>query len=126
MNQKVKQMPRQKRSSRAIEKAEQRAAGLEMISPSLEVGNSLTLENFTAEIKQFRRKLADYNSLLAKINIAQTELDKDEKQLMLMTGDMLTGVASKFGKDSYEYQLAGGIRRSDRKRPVRKPKATAS
>ncbi len=43
-----------------------------------------------------------------------------------MSEDMLIGVASKYGKDSYEYKLAGGTRRSERKRPVRKPKPTIS
>jgi hypothetical protein len=43
-----------------------------------------------------------------------------------MSEDMLIGVASKYGKDSYEYKLTGDTRRSDRKRPVRKPKSATS
>ena len=35
----------------------------------------------------------------------------------------LDGVASKYGKNSNEYEQAGGTRKSERKRPVRKPKA---
>lgn len=118
-------MARQKRSSRVIEKAEQRAAGLKMISPSLEVGGSLTLDVYMTTIEQLRLKLEAYNSLLAKVNVAQADLIAGEKQLNYMTEDMLIGVASKYGKDSYEYKLAGGTRRSERKRPVRTPKATA-
>jgi hypothetical protein len=30
---------------------------------------------------------------------------------------MLAGVASKYGKDSVEYEKAGGVRKSERKRP---------
>lgn len=119
-------MARQNRSSRIIEKAQQRAAGLKTITANLELGNSLTLENYIATIEQTRSKLEAYNSLLAKINVAQTDLVADEKQLQYMTEDMLIGVASKYGKDSYEYKLAGGTRRSERKRPVRKSKTTTS
>ena len=119
-------MARQKRSSRVIEKAQQRAAGLKMISENLEVGNSLTLESFSATIEQIRSKLEAYNSLLAKVNVIQADLVEGETQLKHMTEDMLIGVASKYGKDSYEYKLAGGTRRSERKRPVRKPKTTTT
>jgi hypothetical protein len=35
---------------------------------------------------------------------------------------MLAGVGSKYGKDSSEYEQAGGTRTSERKPPVRKPK----
>jgi hypothetical protein len=33
------------------------------------------------------------------------------------------GVAYKFGKESDEYEKAGGVRKSERKRPVRKASA---
>lgn len=33
---------------------------------------------------------------------------------------MLTGVASKYGKNSSEYEMAGGTRKSERKKPVAK------
>jgi hypothetical protein len=33
---------------------------------------------------------------------------------------MLIAVAAKYGKDSYEYEMAGGIRKSERKRPTRR------
>jgi len=39
-----------------------------------------------------------------------------------LSEDMLLAVAAKFGKDSPEYEMAGGVRRSERKRPTRKAK----
>jgi hypothetical protein len=39
-----------------------------------------------------------------------------------MSVNMLAGVKIKHGADSAEYEMAGGTRASDRKRPVRKPK----
>ncbi|MBD2101827.1 hypothetical protein [Leptolyngbya sp. FACHB-261] len=97
-------------------------AGLKMISEELELEKSLTLGSFTTSIEQIRTRLKAYNSLLAQIDVAQAELVEEEKRLKHMTSDMLTGVASKYGKDSYEYKLAGGTRRSERKRPVHKSK----
>ncbi len=97
-----------------------------MFGGILELSNSLSLENYVATIEQIRSKLEGYNSLLAKVNVARADLFEGEKQLQYMSEDMLIGVASKYGKDSYEYKLAGGTRRSERKRPVRKPKSTTS
>ncbi|MHC5599596.1 MAG: hypothetical protein ACYTXC_27285 [Nostoc sp.] len=44
---------------------------------------------------------------------------------LLITEHMLLSVAAKYGKNSDEYKMAGGVRRSDRKRPVRKLKQEA-
>ncbi len=43
-----------------------------------------------------------------------------EKVLMAFSEKMLLGVAFEYGKDSFEYEMAGGVRKSQRKRPVRK------
>ena len=51
------------------------------------------------------------------------DLTDGEKALADLSERMLGGVASKFGKNSSEYEMAGGVRKSDRKRPVRKAKA---
>ncbi|NJN88048.1 MAG: hypothetical protein HC881_19350 [Leptolyngbyaceae cyanobacterium SL_7_1] len=118
-------MPRKTRSSRVIAKAEQRAINLKMINPTLQLNSDRTLESYVQSIDQLRERLATYNSLLAQIDLAQTELLEREKALKRLSEDMLIDVASKYGKDSYEYQMAGGTRRSDRKRPVRKARSIA-
>jgi hypothetical protein len=43
-----------------------------------------------------------------------------EQALSELSERMLIGVACKFGKNSDEYQMAGGVRRRDRKRVTRK------
>ncbi|BAY60611.1 hypothetical protein NIES22_06700 [Calothrix brevissima NIES-22] len=45
---------------------------------------------------------------------------ENEKRLAEFCERMLTGVASKYGRNSDEYQMAGGVRKSDRKRNTRK------
>jgi hypothetical protein len=58
-------MPRQKRSSPVLEKADRRAAGLKSISPSLNLGDGLTLDHYQLELDKLRSQLATYNRPLA-------------------------------------------------------------
>jgi hypothetical protein len=117
-------MPRQKRSSKVLEDAQQRAVNLKTIDANLELNPSLTLGNFSAEIEQLQVQLDAYNSLLTQIDVAKSEISESEQRLKHLSTDMLTGVATKYGRDSYEYKMAGGTRRSERKRPIRKLKVS--
>ncbi len=48
------------------------------------------------------------------IDSSKTEMEELDKILNDLTEKMLIGVAFKYGKDSREYQMAGGVRKSDR------------
>jgi hypothetical protein len=48
-----------------------------------------------------------------------------EKEIRVLSERMLIAMAAKYGKDSYEYEMAGGMRKSDRKRPTRKVDSVA-
>ncbi len=113
-------MARLKRSSEVLEKAERRAAGLRSINSKLDLGGSLTLETLTTDIEQLRSKLNHYNELLSTIDAAQNELIATEKSVKESLERMLSGIASRYGRDSHEYEMAGGVRKSERKRPSRK------
>jgi hypothetical protein len=119
-------MARQKRISKVIDKAQHRAAGLASISPDLDLGNSLGLATYKAMITETRNKLEAYNNALSVADAANNALKQSEKELAMTTERMLVGVAFKYGKDSSEYEMAGGVRKSERKRPVRKLKTTTS
>ncbi|MCI5168677.1 MAG: hypothetical protein D3903_21920, partial [Candidatus Electrothrix sp. GM3_4] len=43
-----------------------------------------------------------------------------EKELRDLSSRMLSGVKVKYGRDSNEYEMAGGTRLSDRKKKLRK------
>ncbi|NJL37259.1 MAG: hypothetical protein HC840_29260 [Leptolyngbyaceae cyanobacterium RM2_2_4] len=111
-------MARLKRSSRVLEKAERRFAALKSISSTLDLGNGQTLEAYAQAIESGRRKLEFHNTTLSTADAASTAVTEFEKSLGELSEDMLLGVASKFGKDSLEYEMAGGVRRSERKRPT--------
>jgi uncharacterized protein YoxC len=118
-------MPRLKRSSTVLDKAERRAAGLKSISSSLDLGNGLTIETFNELIQDMQDKLEAYNMALSAVDAAHSKVEEVERSLRNLSEHMLLGVAVKYGKNSVEYEMAGGTRKSDRKRPVRKAKVVA-
>ena len=118
-------MSRLKRSvSKIIQNAATRASGLESISPDLDLGNGLTLAAYQAAIDDARKKQDEYNTLLSQSDEAANVFDTAERNLRDLTERMLLAAAAKYGRDSNEYEQAGGKRKSDRKRFVRTPKAT--
>ncbi|MCC5660121.1 hypothetical protein LC608_24715 [Nostoc sp. XA010] len=118
-------MSRPKRGSKVLDRAQRRIAALKSISPTLDLGNGVTIDSFAALIKTTQDKLEIYNSSLSTVDMTQEVLEVTEKSLMELTEHMLLSVAAKYGKNSDEYKMAGGVRRSDRKRPVRQPKQGA-
>lgn len=111
---------RRKRLSVKLEKAEVRAASMDSIKPNLDLGNGLTLEMYWEAINALRTKQQQYNALLSRVDQLYNELLTDERALGEISEHMLSGVKVKFGRDSAEYKMAGGVRRSERKRPQRK------
>jgi hypothetical protein len=112
-------MPRRKRSSRILNKAEFRVAGLKAIDPTLTFDDICNLQNLTQLIDQFQNMLNDYNAAIAVIDSSKKKLDEMEKTLSQVSDKMLVGVGFKYGKDSDEYELAGGVRESERIRKSR-------
>jgi hypothetical protein len=113
-------MTRKKLASRALQTAERRAAGLQNIDDQLDLGGVLTLPIYERAIATLATKIKQYNSLLSAIDALRSEIKSDEYNLADLSAQMLKGVSCKFGADSFEYRSAGGVRRSERKRPVRR------
>ncbi|MBN3899545.1 MAG: hypothetical protein HWQ41_31045 [Nostoc sp. NOS(2021)] len=119
-------MSRQKRTSRVLEKAELRSAGLKAIDSNMDFGDNCGLKNLTQSIEQLRTMLDAYNIALAMIDSSKTKIDEMEKTLSNLTDKIVRGVAFKYGKNSSEYELAGGIRDSERVRKSRLSRLKAS
>ena len=109
-------MARRKKTSAALLKAENRLAGMKSINPKLDLGNGITAATYEKEITNLRQQIADYNTLLSKADEASNAITAAEKQLSSTTEQMLLAVAAKYGKDSSEYEMAGGTRRSEYRR----------
>ncbi|MEH2118883.1 hypothetical protein [Nostoc sp.] len=112
-------MPRTKRSSRILEKAEFRVAGLKAIDPNINFDDTYSLQNLSQLIENFHNMLDDYNAAIAMIESSRKKLDEMEKTLNQVSDKMLVGVGFKYGKNSDEYELAGGVRDSERIRKSR-------
>lgn len=112
-------MARKKRSSRILEKAQFRVAGLKAIDPKLNFDDTCNLQNITQLIEQFHNTLDEYNAAIAMIDASKKKLDEMEKNLGQVSDKMLMGVGFKYGKNSTEYELAGGVRDSERIRKSR-------
>ncbi|TLD69548.1 hypothetical protein FEM03_16440 [Phragmitibacter flavus] len=109
-----------KLNSESILKANGRAAGLSSIDAALDLGNGQTLVAYNAKIQETIQKQTAYNAALSTVDELKNQFDALEKELDDLSDRMLTGVATKFGKNSDEYEKAGGTKKSERKRPARK------
>ena len=114
-------MARRKRKSPLIEKAKLRAVALASISPTLDLGGEVTLPAYKAATSIAEAKLDAYNTKLSELDHYLNELVAQETKIRDWTERMLAGVAAKFGKNSSEYEKAGGTRKSEHKK--RTPKA---
>ncbi len=120
-------MPRRKRSSDTIDKAQRRLAGIRSIDPNLNLGNSLTTDSFATLINDSQQKLEAYNTALSIVDQTYNEILQTEQVLAEYSERMLTGVASKYGRYSNEYVMAGGSpRRTTRRRTAQSAPTPAS
>src|SRR5437588_264952 len=110
-------MGRKKRTSKILDKANVRAAGLRSIGTH-DFGNGLTSAAFEQAITDARTKLDDYNQTLSMVDEKSNLLADSEKTLRDYHERVLAGVGAKYGKNSNEYEKVGGKRKSEHKRPA--------
>lgn len=111
---------RKKTSSLVLDSSQTRAVGLESIDPQLDLGRDMTVDNFRAAIIEAQARLAAYNTLLSQVNESSNGFADAECRLRDMRDRTLAGAATKFGRNSPQYQMAGGTRSSERKQRVPK------
>ncbi|MEH1905933.1 MAG: hypothetical protein V7L04_32290 [Nostoc sp.] len=109
-------MAQRKRNSTALTKAERRIEGLQTINPELDFGNGLSIVTYNSIVSELREKLASYNQARTIVDKTQNTLLDAERALNSYSEQMLLSVASRYGKNSDEYGMAGGTRKSDRKK----------
>ena len=103
-----------------LEKGITRVAAVKSIDPALDLWSNITVANYETQVQLLSTKIAAYNTALSTIDdlynecIAQIDVVKDWNERIL------TGVATKYGKNSSQYEMAGGKRKSERKKPSKK------
>lgn len=118
-------MARKRRTSQVLEVARQRLAGLNSITPPPTFGPNVTRGMFDAAVASFTQKLASYNQAVAALDDLQNDLETDEDSLSDMSRRILSAVEAQYGPDSSEYELCGGTRSSERKKPTSKPPSSS-
>jgi uncharacterized protein YukE len=109
-------MARRKRNSSVLERADRRIESLQSISVKLDFGEGLTIQAYTTTINDLRSKLAAYNTALSTIDKLTDDVNNAEKVVIAISEKMLLGVASRYGKNSQQYEMAGGARRGNSKK----------
>lgn len=111
------------RESAPIAKAQLRVDGLAAIDPALDLGETVSVAEGKTLVGAAAKTLSDYNKALKAADDLLNKLNAQEKALGAWSTKALGGVKFKYGPDSSQYEMAGGIRQSERKKPVRKAKA---
>jgi hypothetical protein len=113
-----------RRSSQVLSDAQTRAANLKAIDPNLDLGNELTVADYESRIAAAQNVLDSYNVQLAKADALGNDFKAIEKEVRGFSSRMLAGVGVQYGKDSNEYEMAGGTRSSEirrKKKPEEPP-----
>ncbi|MEH1794930.1 MULTISPECIES: hypothetical protein [unclassified Nostoc] len=110
-------MTQRKRNSMSLTKAERRIEGMQTINPQLDFSNGFSIATYNTKVIELREKLAAYNQAQTIVDKTHNALTEAERELNTYSEQMLLNVASRYGKNSDEYEMAGGTRRSDRKKP---------
>lgn len=113
-------MARIKKQSRIISNAKTRLSALVSIDPNMDLGNGLTATIYEKAITLGADLLSDYNTTLSTVDEKLNKAQAQELVISDLSERMLAGVASKYGKNSNEYEMAGGVKKSERKKPTKK------
>ena len=120
-------MARRKRTSTiTLEKARQILAGMKQITPKPDFGPALTEAMYEAEVNGYSHDLDAYNGELAAADDTSNRLNERKQKLHDFNLRIQAAVKALYGPDSSEFELVGGLRRSDRKKPTRNGKAPAT
>jgi uncharacterized protein YukE len=119
-------MPYKKKTSKTVEKAKIRISGMKSLEPNLDMGNGLSVEAYSAAILDAEQKIEAYNTAISNINQLSSSAEKAEKNLADLSERMLSTVAGRYGRTSDEYAMAGGTKRTNRRRTSKKKAETAT
>lgn len=114
-------MARMKKTvNRDIQNAQKRLDGMKAIDPALDLGEGVSVATLEAAINAPVTKISRYNSILSQADDLLNEINADITGMNDMSARALLGGGFKFGKNSSEYEMMGGTRTSERKKPGKK------
>lgn len=116
-------MPRaRKNETPAMKDTALKVAGMKSIKVDLDLENGVSVAEGEELLAANRKAIEEYNTLLASADEKLNIINANDKKLRAFNKKILPAVGLKYGTDSSEYEKVGGIRESERKKPVRKVK----
>lgn len=119
-------MARAQRTSRILDKGQVQLLKFRSVDSRMDFGNGRNLEILSQQIGELNASLIEYNNKIAELNAAKLRIDEKEKTMGNLLDQLMNGVCGKYGNDSREYEMAGGIRKSDRVRKSSQGRAKSS
>ena len=107
-------MALQTRGSDAIDKAQRRLASLKSIDGNLDLGHGFTIGAYAQMIEKVRSAIEAHNTLVSAIDESRRNVTALEKELADFSARMLSGVSTRYGRNSNEYRKAGGSLRKSK------------
>lgn len=108
---------RPSKMSPTLEDALRRLERIKAIEPLPNFGTGFSITDYENNLEELGSILGLYNTTIGAADQLATQLKIKEKSIRDMRERVLTAIAFIYGKDSDEYVAAGGIRKSERKRP---------
>jgi hypothetical protein len=90
------------------------------INATLDMGNGMSIKAYQASLQDAEAKIEAYNTAVANIRQIESDAIAAEKKLAEYSERMLCTVAGYYGRTSNEYEMAGGTKRTSRRRTVKK------
>jgi hypothetical protein len=109
-----------KKTSSIVTNAKVRISGMKSINATLDMGNGMSIQAYQSSIQDAEAKIEAYNTAIANIRQMESEAIAAEKKLAEYSERMLCTVAGYYGRTSDEYEMAGGTKRTNRRRTVKK------
>jgi hypothetical protein len=95
---------------KTLEKAQRRMVGIRSLKLNLNLG-SLNLVEFSTQVENLQAKQEQYNDMVNALAQQREEIETMERSLRGTSERVLGVVAAIYGKESDEYEVAGGVKR---------------
>lgn len=102
-----------KTRSRALDVGLIRTTGLQEIDQLIEFTDGFTTEAYNELVFETLQELQKYNAAIKRADKQKRIFERKERELADANERVKAGVLAKFGRDSYEYSLIGGVRKSE-------------
>jgi hypothetical protein len=106
-------MARLRRTSTALEDSRKRSAGIKKFPTPTPLPAGLSITEVEGKQAALESLLDQYNGTLAEADRLLNQIQVSEKDLRKYDTKLLTAVGLVYGKDSSEYEMAGGKRESE-------------